>query len=340
MNPHSSSGDGEDGRVSVSWALAILLASTLTACRLFSPRPDANEMPWTAGRATPELAHEIEGTLLANGEHVNAVLLELPGIEPRRLDLPAGTKAVSGPDDVGSIAMLVDGWLGRYSVQLLHPDGRMTKVHAGRDIRPWATLALAPRGGLIAFAYESTAKGSDGSRELVLLDPHGAPAIPIARGIPPQRPVWVLAGQALAWVTRDARFAPDGEPNVVLQRVGEGPPSPLCRAVRIAQGRDDRHLLATDADGAFEIDVQNGRIERLGALPGDVRILGLTPDGIVIHEALATRDEDVEVECFSLMSPVHSWTVKATDPGSGRFCTLLPKVRLASIDYRISTSRP
>lgn len=124
-------------------APVITLVWTCTGCQLFSPHPTAEQMSWTPGRATPELAARVEGSIVGHGEFLDDALLTLPHSSAQKIHVPSGTSQISGPDADGSFAILVKPFFAHDHLSLLRANGTEAIVNDEVDLDPWSRVALA-----------------------------------------------------------------------------------------------------------------------------------------------------------------------------------------------------
>ncbi len=319
----TSSCCGKIGAACTGTLLALVLSVLCPGCFLFFTPPTPEQMRWTPGHVSPELAADVEGTLLLrSGKQIS-----LPEGHETQLDLPFSPFTISGPDENGDYAAVRTGFLGN-EVFLLGRDGSQEKLIEDHDQNFFSPqVSLSPSGGRLALFRARVLEVIDVAtheRTFVAGPVHGY-----------SRLVWLSDGKALAYLVADTEFFKRGAlPSVAVHRFDDDSTVMFCRAAEIAPGHDAAHLLARDSEGVFELDLADASIERLGPVPGLYSLVGRCPNGLVIYEAWATHDEHVWFPSFTMVWPCYSWTVKACDPVSGRFCTLVPRFYFDWVEYR------
>ena len=337
--------------------LALVLIAQCPACFLFSPRPSLDQLPWTPGRATQGMVERVRGTVLDGMPWESDELHSFPDETSRPLDFPDGNVTVSGPDVDGCIAMLrTNAVFASDRLELIRSDGSRQHLSKWSSMDPWPAVALSERGQRIAVSFRVDRGGYDYTDRVIRIFDVPSGTTRTIDSEPVGHLVWVLDGGALAFVVYSYRGADglwhpgfNGEPfdphaprierkqTVMLYSFDSGETRELCTGEAVAAANTPDRLLVVHDLSVQSVDVRTGDSIEYGRVPGmgSSWLLGQTPEELLVYEGWATREEGVEFPCFTTMAPSHTWTVKAFDPKSQEFCTLVPRVYHGRRDYRL-----
>lgn len=283
-----------------------------------------------------DVLSSVRCTLVLSGNGGTGVreltILDLPEGKPRTLALDHPALGVSAIARNGRLAYLSIGIL--WGLELYLKDvvsGAETLVleRGGRhDL--FSNVAISPDGTYLALLSADYQGASP--RTLEILDGSGRVLQAFEAGFAPKGPRWFPDGKRFAFVRG---------PDVCVAHVDQGELFTIARAECPVTGASNSVLLVVDTrdphhdpprihEGKtswlfrrYDVDRQE-YLDPL-ELPGDLfGPLGFTAGGHVLYEGLTTTGAEWR-PLHGLTWPTWTWTIKACDPSTGGFATVIPE---------------
>jgi len=314
-----------------------------------SPEDQSNGLP---PQESPEIRARVTATLVMTEPVGGIVSIELPSLQRSSLrPSDVGRKAIyilSAPSEDGRVAFVTQGRKRTYQMYLLERDGSETLLVTGKGDPLWdhsiSPIALAPRGGRIAFIAQS--KENEGKRfrprgpgPMRLWDPEAGAVRDLGVTAASQRPSWFPDGRRLAYVS-----PVKGSLEIPSRDFGDtAPPLPHVHVIDTNTGHDvpftTGHFPIVSSDGRsmiverrraeyVKVEVETGTEQALPWLAHFGRPIALVESRYVIYWGRPTPGAPTGVtkNNSNFVGPKPMSAIKVVDIDTNQFATLVPLV--------------
>lgn len=298
---------------------------------------------------SPEILARFTATLVMTEPVGGIVSIELPSLRRSKLrPSNAGRKAIyilSEPSQDGRVAFVTQGRKRTYQLHLLERDGSETLLATGKGDPLWdhsiSPIALAPRGGRIAFVTQS--KENEGKRyrplgpgPMRIWDPAAGAVRDLRVTAVPQRASWFPDGRRVAYVApvKGSLGIPSKAP------ADTAPPLPYVRVIDTDSGHDvpftTGHFPIVSSDGKsmiverrqaeyVKVEVETGTERVLPWLANSGKPIALIESRYVIYWGRPTPGAPTGVtkNNSNFVGPKPMKAIKVVDIDTRQFATLI-----------------
>jgi hypothetical protein len=311
-------------------------------------------MPSTAVTAAEARINGSLTVLQLQGPHKGAWWVDLASAEQLEIAAPEDSVSISGPDRTGRWAFLrvSQQVIGKPSAEIGLIDKDRTSIKSlvklKNEIDHWSVVSLSDDGkwlALLSQTHLGALKYTEWSIDII--DVSTGSTVATVRTGRRSRPVWIQGSDRIAFVRDPVR--PPGQPSsntterrldksgeVVLRNVLSGEETTLAKGDTIAPA-DGASLLVLLRETIRQIDIETQHELMTCPLTDGVSggIIGKTPEGEILYEGYASKNEERRKLSFRMYGPGEAWTIKALQPSTEKARTVVGDIEHGSVDYRV-----